>query len=203
MFSLNITGLWVCDIWNLEGAASFPNSKYASGKMFLPLLLLSRIEVPYVHAAYCYRPSSVVRRSVCPIDLPFGLWIRVGRSKHKFNRIRQVLPICRQGRVTGASRPIRSNHLSAAAMRPYVKLLWPLVVMIIPLSAPVDNIWAMMTVQQRIRENTIKLFCAVLCSKTHTYKQFLQLTIGIGFFDLGFFCVFFAILFVCCFLLLC
>ena len=68
---------------------------------------------------------------------------------------------------------------------------------------PVDNIWAMMTVQQRIREKTIKLFCAVLCSKTHTYKQFLQLTIGIGFFDLGFFCVFFAILFVCCFLLLC
>jgi len=25
-----------------------------------------------------------------PIDLPFGLWIRVGRRKRKFNRIRQV-----------------------------------------------------------------------------------------------------------------
>jgi len=44
-----------------------------------------------VDAAYCYRPSSVVCRSVrhsselCktaePIDMPFGLWIRVGRRK--------------------------------------------------------------------------------------------------------------------------
>jgi len=25
-----------------------------------------------------------------PIDLPFGLWIRGDRRKHKFNRIRQV-----------------------------------------------------------------------------------------------------------------
>jgi len=25
-----------------------------------------------------------------PIDLPFGLWTRVGRKKHKFNRIRQA-----------------------------------------------------------------------------------------------------------------
>jgi len=25
-----------------------------------------------------------------PIDLPFGLWTRVGRRKHKFNHIRQV-----------------------------------------------------------------------------------------------------------------
>jgi len=28
------------------------------------------------------------------IDLPFELWIRVGRRKHNFNRIRQVAPIC-------------------------------------------------------------------------------------------------------------
>ena len=40
----------------------------------------------------------VQKLSVCvkatePIDyLPFGLWIRVGRKKHKFNRIRQVAP---------------------------------------------------------------------------------------------------------------
>jgi len=29
-----------------------------------------------------------------PIDLPFRLWTRVGRRKHKFNRIRQVAPLC-------------------------------------------------------------------------------------------------------------
>jgi len=29
-----------------------------------------------------------------PIDLPFGLWTRVGRRKHKFNRIHQVAPLC-------------------------------------------------------------------------------------------------------------
>jgi len=29
-----------------------------------------------------------------PIDLPFGLWTRVGRRKHKFNRIRQMAPMC-------------------------------------------------------------------------------------------------------------
>jgi len=33
-----------------------------------------------------------------PIDLPFGLWTRVGRRKHKFNRMRQVAPMCPYGR---------------------------------------------------------------------------------------------------------
>ena len=28
-----------------------------------------------------------------PIDLPFGLWTRVGRRKHKFNRVRQVADV--------------------------------------------------------------------------------------------------------------
>jgi len=28
------------------------------------------------------------------IDLAFGLWIQVGRRMHKFNRIRQVAPMC-------------------------------------------------------------------------------------------------------------
>jgi len=31
------------------------------------------------------------------IDLPFGLWSRVGQKKHKFNRIRQVAPMCPHG----------------------------------------------------------------------------------------------------------
>jgi len=29
-----------------------------------------------------------------PIDLSFGLWTRVGRRKHKFNRICQMVPMC-------------------------------------------------------------------------------------------------------------
>jgi len=34
-----------------------------------------------------------------PINLPFGLWTRVGRRKHKFNRIHQVAPMCHYGRA--------------------------------------------------------------------------------------------------------
>jgi len=34
-----------------------------------------------------------------PMDLPFGLWTRVGRRKHKFNHIRQVAPMCPHGRA--------------------------------------------------------------------------------------------------------
>jgi len=45
----------------------------------------------YVDAAYCYRRSSVVCRSVTivspaktaePIEMPFGLWIRMGLRNH-------------------------------------------------------------------------------------------------------------------------
>ena len=47
----------------------------------------------YVDAAYCYRQSSVVCRSVChnaktakPIDMPFGLSSRVGLRNHVLHR---------------------------------------------------------------------------------------------------------------------
>jgi len=43
-----------------------------------------------------------------PIDLPFGLWTLVGRKKHKFSRIRQVV---------GATWRIQLNRPSVAAMR--------------------------------------------------------------------------------------
>jgi len=62
------------------------------------LSLLDRIAIlrrPTDDAAYCYRPSSVVCLSVGlsvtvespakttePIEMPFGLWTRVGPSKH-------------------------------------------------------------------------------------------------------------------------
>jgi len=32
-----------------------------------------------------------------PIDLQFGLWTRVGRRKHKLNRMSQVMPMCPHG----------------------------------------------------------------------------------------------------------
>ena len=61
------------------------------------------------------------------IDLPFRLWTRVGRRKHKFNRIRQEAPVCPYRRAQWRTWRIRLNRPSAAAMRPYVKLLLPLV----------------------------------------------------------------------------
>jgi len=45
-----------------------------------------------------------------PIDLPFGLWTRVGRRKHKFNHIRQVGPRCPHGRA-------HWRHLAAMRQR--------------------------------------------------------------------------------------
>jgi len=52
-----------------------------------------------------------------PIDLPFGLCTQLGRWKHKFNRIRQVAPICPQGWYIGAVWRIQFNRPSAAVIR--------------------------------------------------------------------------------------
>ena len=49
-----------------------------------------------------------------PIDLPFGLWIRVGRRKHTFNRVRQVVQ-CTQVQSNspdGANVPDDTTRLS-------------------------------------------------------------------------------------------
>jgi len=55
-------------------------------------IIRPRRSTTYVDAAYCYRPSSVVCRSVWsvtvaspaetdkPIEIPFGVWIRVGQG---------------------------------------------------------------------------------------------------------------------------
>jgi len=57
----------------------------------LAVFLLDRIaRTTYVDAVYCYRPSSVVCQSVChshaktaePIEMPFGLRIRVDPENH-------------------------------------------------------------------------------------------------------------------------
>jgi len=71
-----------------------------------------------------YRDTAVTcAKTAEPIDLPFGLWTQVGWRKHNFNCIRQVAPC---GHI-GATWRIRLNRPSVAAMRSYVKLLWPLV----------------------------------------------------------------------------
>jgi len=59
------------------------------------LLFMPHRSTTYVDAAYCYRPSSVVCRSVClsvtlvipaktaaPIEMPFGLRTQVGPKNH-------------------------------------------------------------------------------------------------------------------------
>jgi len=61
-----------------------------------------------------------------PIDLPFGL-TRVSRRKHTFNRIRHVAPMYPNGRAHWCHLTNTNDRPSAAAMRPYAKLLWPLV----------------------------------------------------------------------------
>jgi len=62
------------------------------------IIIRSHRSTPYVDAAYFYRPSSVVCRSVClsvtlvspaktaePIEMPFGLWARIGPRNHVLN----------------------------------------------------------------------------------------------------------------------
>jgi len=72
--------------------------------------------------AYCYRRSNVVCWSVCLLQswvLPkrlFGIQTRVGPKKHTLDGVR-----------IGATWQIRLNSPCVAAMRPYVKLLRPLV----------------------------------------------------------------------------
>jgi len=74
--------------------------------------------------------SWAVQKTAEPIDLPFWLWTQVGwraersTSSVVFARWHQCALI---GWHIGATWRIRLNRPSAAAMRPYVKLLWPLV----------------------------------------------------------------------------
>jgi len=49
------------------------------------------------------------------IEMPFGIWFRVGPRKHVVDGVH-----------TGTTWRIRRNRSCAAAMRPFVKLLWPL-----------------------------------------------------------------------------
>jgi len=69
--------------------------KTVSPSYVIIIIIRTYCSTMYVDAAYCYRPSSVVCRSVCqsvtlvspakmaaPIELPFGLSIWVGPVNH-------------------------------------------------------------------------------------------------------------------------
>ena len=57
------------------------------------------------------------------IDFPFGLWTQVGRIKKKFNRIRQVAPMCPHWRAHWRNLENTIESSVCGAMQPYVKLL--------------------------------------------------------------------------------
>jgi len=52
-----------------------------------------------------------------PIQMQFGIWTRMNPRKHVLDLVH-----------IGVTWWIRLNRPCAAAMRPYVKLLWPLVI---------------------------------------------------------------------------
>ena len=91
-------------------------------KLLSPLIIRPHRSTTYVDAAYCYRRSCVVCRSVCqsvtivspaktaePIEMPFGMWTHMGSRKHGSDRVH-----------IGATWRIRLNRQYAAAH----PLLW-------------------------------------------------------------------------------
>jgi len=65
--------------------------------------------------------------------LAVGLWTRVDRRMHKFNRIHQVAPMCPHGRTRCChlSNNIEPDNILGVPLRgeaPYGKLLWPLII---------------------------------------------------------------------------
>jgi len=92
----------------------------------------------YVDAAYSYRPSSVVCGSVglSVVCLILGVGFRGQAIRWRHSRFRGSKGCCHGNHLwlsiygvhNGATWRIRLNRPCAAAMRPYVKLLWQLVV---------------------------------------------------------------------------
>jgi len=76
----------------------------------------ARCKVQRLSAVTCAKTAE-------PIDLPFGLWTRVGRRKHKFNRIRQVASMCPHGRTHFHQLPNTIEPSVCGGDVPYVKLL--------------------------------------------------------------------------------
>jgi len=94
--------------------------------------MLDQVQIPWEGAIFGKRGAHCevygLRAVSCakmaePIDLPFGLWTRVGprsTSSVVFARWRQCALM---GEYIGAIWCIRLNRPSAAAMQPYAKLL--------------------------------------------------------------------------------
>jgi len=89
----------------------------------------STSSVVFARWRQCIRRHSTAccAKTAEPIDLTFGLWTRVGQRKHKFNHIRRWRQCAHMGGHIGATWRTRLNLPSAAAIRSYVKLFWPLV----------------------------------------------------------------------------
>ena len=76
---------------------------------------LDGVQIPHENGQFwgkgapiVYRLSAVSCAAMAePIDLPFGLWTRVGQRKHMFSHIRQVAPMCPHGRQILLNRPLR------------------------------------------------------------------------------------------------
>jgi len=73
-------------------------------------------------------PAVSSAKTAEPIDLPFGLWTQVGRSMHKFNRIRQLASMCPHGRTHCRHLANTNEPPVYSGDAPYVKLLWLLVI---------------------------------------------------------------------------
>jgi len=98
--------------------------KFNRIRQMTPMCTISIVFARWRQCTYWRQSAVSGAKTAEPIDLSFGLWIGVGRRKLKFNRIRQC---AHMGGHIGATWRIRLNRPSAAAMRSYVKLLWPLV----------------------------------------------------------------------------
>jgi len=72
-------------------------------RMGLRKHVLDGAQIPYANGQWGRTRPTTLCRELCkmaePIDLPLVLWTSVGRRKHKFNRIRQVAPMCPHGRA--------------------------------------------------------------------------------------------------------
>ena len=95
-----------------------------------------------------------------PIEMPFGLWAGMGPRNHVLVGSPEMLRDVAMATMGSAWR-IRLNRPCAAAMRPYVKLFWPLVLIMSVLWRHEMSI---------LGDLFIKLKCVdvIFCFRTHT-----------------------------------
>ena len=109
-----------------------------------------------VHAQRC---SALSCANIAePTEMPFGLWSRVGRRKKH----------CITWEHISATWRIQMNRPCASAMRPYVKSLWPLVIIIVYYVNKAANIHTQLHIQEYNKniKNIFKTLKLLTC-KTH------------------------------------